>query len=141
MHVALFCLATVNCDFSLSFRSRISLYQQWEKQHELSILRGISATHFERYLQCTVCRTVSIFDNKIYHDVSFYELLVHKQSLFYRMIRNTACCKHRKERKPNESSFPKTGHAPGEIYDQVKENAVYQELEEVSKQTIYEKIK
>ena len=60
---------------------------------------------------------------------------------FDRMIRHTECCRHRKQRKPNEASFPKTSHAPGEIYDQVKENAVYQELGEVSKQTFYEKIK
>ena len=84
---------------------------------------------------------MSILYGKIYHDVSFYKLLVHKGSLFDRMIRHTDCCRHRKERKQNESGFPKTSHPPGEIYDQVKENAVYQELEEISKQTFYEKIK
>nr|XP_022307021.1 uncharacterized protein LOC111113213 [Crassostrea virginica] len=57
------------------------------------------------------------------------------------MIRKTESCRRHNQRKQNEASFPKTSHASGEIYDQVEENAVYQELGEVSKPTIYEKIK
>ena len=57
------------------------------------------------------------------------------------MIRQTESCRRHNQRKQNEASFPKTSHASGEIYDQVEENAVYQELGEVSKPTIYEKIK
>nr|XP_022306974.1 multiple epidermal growth factor-like domains protein 10 isoform X1 [Crassostrea virginica] len=58
-----------------------------------------------------------------------------------RMIRQTECCRRRNQRTQNEVSFPKTSNASGEIYDQVEEMGGYQELEEVSKQTIYEKIK
>ena len=57
------------------------------------------------------------------------------------MIRHTECRRPHKQRKQNEASFPKTSLARGEIYDQVEEMGGYQELGEVSKQTIYEKIK
>ena len=57
------------------------------------------------------------------------------------MIKHTECCRRRNQRTQNEVSFPKTSHASGEIYDQVVENGGYQELGEVSKQTIYEQIK
>ena len=57
------------------------------------------------------------------------------------MIRNTECPRRHKKRQQNEASFPKTSIAKGEIYDQVVENGGYQELGEVSKPTIYGKIK
>ena len=61
-------------------------------------------------------------------------------SPFDRMIRNSAASRHRQASKQNEASFPKTVHAPGEIYDQVGENSAYQELGELSKPTVYEKL-
>ena len=56
------------------------------------------------------------------------------------MIRNTAASRHRQASKKNEASYPKTVHAPGEISDQVGENSAYQELGELSKPTVYEKL-
>ena len=64
-----------------------------------------------------------------------------KHTLFYRIIRKTDCCDSQKQRKQNEAIFHKTSHAPGEIYDQVQDNVRYQELGEVSKHAINEKIK
>ena len=59
---------------------------------------------------------------------------------FYRKIRNTDRCRHRKEKTPHESSSPEAIHNR-EIYDEVEKNAGYQELGELSQPTIYEKIK
>ena len=57
------------------------------------------------------------------------------------MIRKTAVCRHREASEQNEASFPKTDHAPGEIYEQGGENSAYQELGELSKPTVYENSK
>lgn len=64
-----------------------------------------------------------------------------KRTLYDRLSRNTACCKHRKERKQNEAGFPRTSYATGETSGQVEDNSGYQELGELSKPTIYEKLK
>lgn len=63
-----------------------------------------------------------------------------KRTPFDRVIRNTAASRHRQASKQNEAGFPKTVHSPGEIYDQVGENSAYQELGELSKPTVYEKL-
>ena len=63
-----------------------------------------------------------------------------KRTQFDRVIRNTAANRHRLANKQNEASFPKTVHAPGEIYDQVGDNSAYQEIGELSKPTVYENI-
>lgn len=59
---------------------------------------------------------------------------------FYRMIRNTGCCRLLKQEKQKTASSPKATHDPGEIYDQIEENSNFEELGEVSKPTVYEKI-
>ena len=57
------------------------------------------------------------------------------------MVRNTDCYRHSKQRKQNEDSFSKEICNSGGIYDQVEENnSGYQELNEVSKPTVYEKM-
>ena len=63
-----------------------------------------------------------------------------KRTPFDRVIRNTAASRHRQASKQNDASFPKTVHAPGDIYDQVGENSAYQDLEELSKPTVYEQL-
>ena len=59
---------------------------------------------------------------------------------FYRIIRSTDRCRHREEKKLHEASSPKAIQNR-EIYDQVEKTSGYQELGELSKPTIYEKIK
>ena len=79
--------------------------------------------------------------HKLYYDILCY--IFHLSNLhlkFYRIIRNTDRCTHRKEKKQNEASSPEAIHNR-EIYDQVETNSGYQELGELSQPTIYEKIK
>ena len=56
------CLTNVNFVwFSLYSRSRASLYQRWGRQCVHIVLRRISASHFECYVQRVMCYTVSIY--------------------------------------------------------------------------------
>lgn len=59
---------------------------------------------------------------------------------FFRMIRNTGCCRLLKQEKQKAASSLKANQNSGEIYDQIEENTNYQELGEVSKPTVYETI-
>ena len=79
--------------------------------------------------------------HKLYYDILCY--IIHLSNVhlqFYRIIRNTDRCRHRKEKKPHEASSPKAIHNR-EINDKEVENFGYQELGELSKPKSYENIK
>lgn len=56
------CLPIDNFDWLFfDFRGRLSSYKKWKGQYVLGVLWCISATPFQRYVQCLVCYTVRIF--------------------------------------------------------------------------------
>ena len=57
------------------------------------------------------------------------------------MIINTDVCYHRKQRKQNKPTVPEITPNRGEIYVPVDDNSFYQELGELSKPAVYEKLK
>ena len=90
-------------------------------------------------IMCYTVRKILIVEYFMLFDImiNFFFL---KCSQFDRMIRNTAASRHHQASKQIEASFPKTVHAQGEIYDQVGANSAYEELGELSKPTVYEKL-
>ena len=68
---------------------------------------------------------------------SYFTNSISKIHILYRMIRNTDCTRYRKKREQNKTSFSEITHDTKEFYNQGKEIAEYQELEEVSKPTNY----